>query len=111
MVGTGGLLAEPSNIGIRSQDRFAVIPEMGVKLGYNFTPNIKAFVGYTFMYVSNVARPGDQIDRTVNISQQPILLGTTAVNPPLVGAARPFPLFQTTDFWAQGVNFGLEIQY
>ncbi len=109
--GTGGLLAQPSNIGNYSSDHFAVMPELGLKVGYNFTPNIRAFVGYDLLYVSNVVRPGDQVDLVVNRSQAPMFLPPGAVNPPLVGIPRPRPLFQTTDFWAQGVNFGLEFRY
>jgi len=29
----------------------------------------------------------------------------------LVGDPRPAPLFNRTDFWAQGINFGLQISY
>jgi hypothetical protein len=29
----------------------------------------------------------------------------------LVGVARPAPRFNLSDFWAQGVNFGLELRY
>ena len=57
-----------------------------------------------FLFLSNVARPGNQIDRTVNTTQ---LFGT----PPVVGPARPAPLFNQSDFWAQGVNVGLEFHW
>src|SRR5262249_57030517 len=36
-VGRGGLLAAPSNMGHFDADRFAVIPEVGVKVGYQVT--------------------------------------------------------------------------
>jgi hypothetical protein len=55
-------------------------------------------------YVSNVIRPANQIDPTANTTQ---LLGT----PPLFGPARPMPLFNQTDFWAQGITFGLEFRW
>jgi hypothetical protein len=54
-----------------------------------------------------VARPGDQIDRTVNPSQVPDVGGPR----PLSGPARPLPTFQTADFWTQGINFGLEFRF
>ena len=54
-----------------------------------------------------VPRPGDQIDRAVNPTQLP--LSTAA--PLLTGLARPAPVLRDTDFWAQGINFGLEFRY
>jgi hypothetical protein len=100
----GGFFTEPSNIGQQSKNVFAVVPEVGLQLGYLFSPHFRAFVGYNFLYVSNVVRPGNQIDPTVNTTQ---LLGTH----PLIGPARPMPLFNQTDFWAQGVTFGLEFRW
>ena len=64
-------------------------------------------VGYNFLYWSNVARPRDQIARTVNFTQ-------VSIDPtfgPLNGAARPVPMPHLTDFWAQGINFGIQFQY
>ncbi len=103
----GGILALPSNSGHFSRDRFAVVPEIGVNLGYQVTPHLRAFVGYGFLYISNVARPGNLIDRTVNLSQIPSNLGPGI----LVGPARPALVLKDTEFWAQGINFGLEIRY
>ncbi len=103
----GGLLALPTNIGNYSHDHFAVIPEVGLRLGYQITNNLRVFVGYNFLYASNVVRPGDQISPVINRSQQPTAFGPS----PLVGASAPVPLFRQTGFWAQGVNFGLEFRY
>jgi hypothetical protein len=106
-VQNGGILALPTNIGHRSADRFAVIPEVGLKLGYDLTPHLRLYVGYDFMYVSSVVRPGDQIDLAVNRTQIPTALGPS----PLVGVARPAPQFNATDFWVQGFNVGLLWRY
>ena len=103
----GGLLALPTNIGSYTRDHFAVVPEVGVKVGYQVTEHLRVFVGYTFLYLSNVLRPGELIDRTVNVSQLPSILGPGT----LVGAPRPALTFKDTDFWTQGVNFGLELRY
>ncbi len=104
---SGGLLALPTNIGSRSADRFAVLPEVGLKLGYNITPNLSVYAGYDFLYISSVVRPGAQIDPTLNSSQRPNAFGPQ----PLVGAARPASLFAGQDFWVQGFNFGLLYRY
>src|SRR5262249_15174735 len=58
-VGNGGLLAQPTNSGHFSRDQFAVVPEVGINVGYQVTEHLRAFVGYSFLYWSNVARPGD----------------------------------------------------
>jgi hypothetical protein len=103
----GGLLALPTNIGRFSQDRFAVAPEVGINLGYQITGHVRAFVGYDFLYWSRVLRPGDQIDRVIDISQIPNFLPGV----PPTGQARPAVPFKQTDFWAQGINVGLEFKF
>jgi hypothetical protein len=101
----GGLLTQDgSNIGRFTQDHFAILPEAGVKIGYNITEHWRAYVGYDVIYLSNVVRPGDQVDINVN----PTLLPG---NGPRRGAFLPAALIHTTDFWAQGVNFGMELHW
>jgi hypothetical protein len=103
----GGLLALPSNIGSFSRDHFAVVPEVGLTLGLQVTPRIKLLLGYTFLYWSNVVRPGNQIDRVIDISQVP----NTGLIVPSAGLTRPAVLFKSTDFWAQGLSFGMEFKF
>ncbi len=100
---SGGLLALPSNMGTHDSRQFSALPEIGLTLGYNLTPRLKATAGYTLLYWPNVARPGDQIDLNVDSRQFP---------PPLAGAT-PQPAFalHTSDFWAQGVNLGLDYRF
>src|SRR5205823_5151213 len=43
--GPGGLLAQPSNIGVYERNRFAVVPEAGVRVGYQVTPRLRTYVG------------------------------------------------------------------
>ncbi len=99
----GGVFAQPSNIGRTTRNQFAVIPEGEFKIGYQLRPNIRATVGYDILYWNDVVRPGSQIDRSINPTQS---LGGT-----LVGPASPAAQFNRTDFWAQGVSFGLEFRY
>jgi hypothetical protein len=106
-VGNGGLLAQPTNSGHFTPDRFAVVPEVGINVGYQVTEHLRAFVGYSFLYWSNVVRPGDQIDRAVTPTQLPM----SAAAPVLTGPARPAPVLRDTDFWAQGISFGVEFRY
>lgn len=104
----GGLLALPgSNIGTFSQNRFAVVPEIGLNLGYHITPHLRVFVGYNFLYLSNVLRAPGTIDTAVDAARIPNfpLPGSPA---PLTTTTHPAPQFNTTDLWAQGISFGLQ---
>jgi hypothetical protein len=57
-----GLLAQGVNLGTFSQDRFAVSPEVNAKAVYCVNDCIDVWAGYTFVYWSRVAQPGQQID-------------------------------------------------
>jgi hypothetical protein len=103
----GGVNALSSNIGQQSHNAFAVVPEVGVNVGVQLAPQLRAWVGYTFLYISDVARPGEQLDPVLN----PGLVPTDATFGTPGGPALPAPLFNTTDFWAQGINFGMEFRY
>jgi hypothetical protein len=106
----GGIFAQTTNIGRQTHDEFAVVPEVQLRLGAKLTNSLRAFVGYDFVYVSNVARPGDQIDRTLNFTTNQAVNGSPTPLP-LLGAARPAPLFNHTDFWTQGITFGMELRF
>lgn len=103
----GGLLAQPTNIGRRTQDKFVAIPEVGITLGWQIAPRWRLLLGYNVLYANNVVRPGDQIDRVVNPTQ----LTGSPTGGVLMGPARPTFAFRTTDFWAQGATVGLEFKY
>jgi hypothetical protein len=81
-----GLLAQPPNAGDFRRTTFAAVPEVGVTLGYQVTDHVRVYGGYNFLYFSDVLRPEDQID-------------------PLRGRAR------ASDFWAQGLDFGMAFSY
>jgi hypothetical protein len=104
---TGGLLALDSNIGNHSRNQFGVVPEFGVKVGYQLTSNLRLFVGYNVLYWSSVLRPGDQIDRVLDVTRIP----NFSTGSPPVSQVRPVVLFKDSGFWAQGATFGLELRY
>jgi hypothetical protein len=105
----GAYFALPSNSGDHSRNTFAVVPEVALNLGYRLNPQATVYVGYSFLYASDVARPGDQINRNINPTQT-VAYGN---DPPatLVGAAQPTFSFNTTDFWAQTVSIGLAYRF
>jgi hypothetical protein len=110
--GLGGLLALPgTNMGHYYREAFSVVPEGTFTIGYQIRPWCRATIGYNFLYMSSVIRPGGLIDRNVNASFQP----GAAINPNNFPASanprQPMPLFTTTDFWAQGLTLGLEFTW
>jgi hypothetical protein len=102
----GGLLAQPSNSGRVTADRFAVAPEARFRLGYQVTDHLGVFVGYQFLYLSKAARPGDQVDALINPGQ---IVTSDRFGQP--GPNRPTLAQTTSDFWAHGVNVGLDFRY
>jgi hypothetical protein len=86
--GTGGVLFGQTRSQERSQ--FAVLPEVGVNFGIQLTNHARLYAGYNFLFLSSVARPGEQINTEATVINQPI---------------------QSTNFWAHGVNFGLEFKW
>jgi len=99
----GGFSALPTNMGTDVQNHFSVIPELGVTVGYDLTCRLKATFGYTFIYWSQVARPGESMDTYINTSQ---MFGQTRS-----GVVSPVYRTVLTDYWAQGLNAGLEYRF
>jgi hypothetical protein len=101
--GPNGIFAQPSNEGGNSGNRFAVAPEIGIKLGYNVSPAMQLTVGYDFLYISSVLRPTDQIDR--NFSK-----GLPFQQDP-ASTTGPTRRFKTTGFYAQGITVGVSYRF
>jgi hypothetical protein len=105
----GGYFALPSNSGDHSRNTFAVVPEVGLNLGYRITPQATIFVGYSFLYASSVARPGQQINRNINPTQSVAYGGDPPAKP--VGPLQPAFNYSTTDFWAQTLSLGFAYRF
>jgi hypothetical protein len=103
----GGLYANATNIGRYRNDEFAVIPEVNVNLGYNWTSWMTTFIGYSFIYASRVVRPGDQYSPVVN----PALVPTSPSFGLGVPVPTPNPVLTQSDFWIQGISFGINLRY
>jgi hypothetical protein len=104
-----GYFALPSNSGDHSRNTFAVVPEIGVSVGYRITPQATVYVGYAFLYASSVVRPGEQINRNINTTQSVSFAGDPPAKP--VGALQPSFSFNSTDFWAQSVSLGFAYRF
>jgi len=101
----GGYFALASNIGRHSRTTFAAIPEAGVTLGYRITPAATILAGYSLIYASQVIRPGNHVNRTLNPSQS--VAHTEDPDARLQGPAEPSFRFTGSKFWSQGWSVGL----
>ena len=97
-----GLLALDSNSGIHKRNSFASVAELGFSVKRRFACGLEATFGYSFVYWSDVLRAGDQIDLIVDPRQVP---------PDPQTASLPGVPMKQTDFWAQGLHFGLEYPF
>ena len=89
---TGGNYAT-LQIGRYATDRFALAPEGQLNIGYQLTPCIRAQIGYDFLYLSSVVRPGNQIDNTYD------------------GMTHPLVPMTSSSFWAQGLTLSLQFNF
>jgi hypothetical protein len=102
----GGILATRANMGSHYQSVYAIAPEGQLNISYQLRPSVVVRIGYTFLYLSNVARPGNQITRVTSANLVP--------SSPTYGAAGPTQTafqFRSSSYWAQGLNFGLDLRY
>ncbi len=98
-----GLLALNTNSGSFSDDTFTVIPQLNAALGYDLTDQARLWIGYRFLYWSQVVRAGEQIDTGLNLSQ---------LDPAgLTGEPRPIFDRRLADFIAQGLTLGLDYRF
>jgi hypothetical protein len=103
----GGAYSQPSNIGRFNTNDFTVVSELTFTIGYQVHPNIRLTAGYNLIYWPRVERAGSQIERTIDPGQSP-------TDPAFVaGTVGTFPRFLNyhSDFWAQGINVGVELKY
>jgi Putative beta barrel porin-7 (BBP7) len=103
----GGVLAQVTNIGKYHAAPFTVVPELELSAGYQIFPGLTIRAGYDLIYLSNVLRSGNQIDRAVNPGLVPSdpSFGTPG------GPARPAFNLSQTDFWVQGFTVGLQRRF
>lgn len=103
----GGFFVLASNRGRMARNHFAVVPEVNVKLSLRLCEYAKVTLGYSYLFVSDTVRPGDQLDAQLN----PTLLPLSPTFGQTGGTARPAPLFNRGTFSAHGFNVGLNLSY
>lgn len=100
----GPLLVQPSNVGRESARRVTLVPEIGVTTQLALTSWCSVSLGYSLLYWNKVLCPGDQMSPLVNPTQLPF-------RGPVQGPLDPKPVFVHTDYFAQGLNLGLELRF
>jgi hypothetical protein len=96
----GGLLALPTNMGSHDSCRFVAVPELNVKVRRQLSRFFVLTLGYSVLFVDQVARVGDAVDLAVNPSQ---LNGGI-----LTGEPRPTYALRGSQLWLHGLQVGLE---
>jgi hypothetical protein len=105
----GGLLALPSNMGTYRDSAFSLLPELDLKARWLLTDRLSLNVGYQLLFLSNVYRTGQQIDRRIDAGQLPVEL---PVNDPTAAAVtHPIPVPTSSTLRAQGLTVGLTFVY
>lgn len=97
------LYISPLNAGHFSRTSLAFVPEAMFKVNYDFNDHIRLTAGYSVLYISDVIRPGDQVDQ--NVVVQPV--GAPALIPPPAA----LPRLHSGSFWAHGLDAGLRISF
>jgi hypothetical protein len=87
----------PSNACVFRRTVLNAVYEVGFDVGFRLTQRMKVFGGYTFLLWDGAVRSGDQVDLVVHPDQP--------------AGVRPWVPFKDDVFWAQGLNFGLEVNW
>lgn len=122
----GGVFAQSTNIGTRNRNAFAAAFETNLRTSYLVTKCIEIFLGYNFILMSQVSRPGDQMNRKINPTRTgladasratvgtgsgPIPFGDPGPAEAPQGLKEPHFHFKTRLFWAQGLTAGMGLRF
>jgi hypothetical protein len=102
----GGLLSGPSDIGEHNRTRVTVLPELGLKAGYECGSWMRVYVGYDAMYIDHVARPADQVAFNSLTTTVTVNGSSNTAN-----VTTPTIVQHDTNTWIHGLNFGIEFRY
>jgi hypothetical protein len=101
----GGLYALSSNIGTMTNDEWTVLPELNLALRWRANCHLQLSLGYSLLWLNQVARAPDQIDFSINPAFFP-----PATQTPTGGDHPSFNLSRS-DVWLQSITFGAVFTY
>lgn len=102
---TGGVLALTSNIGDHRSEDWTIFPEFGINWSWQISSRLQMRIGYSFLFMNDIARAHDQVNLTVNPGLFP---------PPTAAAGSPNQpsfMFRFGDEWIQAVSVGFEYTF
>jgi hypothetical protein len=95
-----GIFAQPSNRGTYSRSVLSFIPEANAKLRYQLKSCMYFNVGYTFLFLPDVATASGMIDTNLDV------FGANLGSP-----NRPAPKFDHNCYYLHGLDLGFTIQF
>jgi hypothetical protein len=104
----GGVLATETNSGQHVRTQFSLASDTNVSLRLKLTKCISLVGGYNFIWLKEVVRPGNEIDRNVN---QATIPSSPAFSTFVVFPRQPAFSFREGNIWAHGTNLGLQIDF
>lgn len=100
-----GILAQASNIGTYERNRLGLLTDTYVGVAYQMNCRLKLRAGYNLIFLNSVARPGRQIDTTVNGTQ-------FDPNVPVSGPLHPtFTWRDSESLLLHGIRLGAEFTF
>jgi hypothetical protein len=102
-----GMLYFPANSGLQNRTKFAVVPELGLKLGYRLTHRISTYMGYDVTFLSDAVRPTDTLSPSINPTRMP---SSPTFGVPF-GPNVPTGGMRTSDFLLQTFSSGVMVVF
>jgi Putative beta barrel porin-7 (BBP7) len=104
----GGLFSVADDLGRHHKDRFAILPEGGVSVGYQLCSWMKLSAGYTYMWTNTVIRPTNTITPVLNPNLIPV---SPVFNGNAPSSFVPRNVVNESDFHLHGFTAGIEISF
>ncbi|MEM7314545.1 MAG: BBP7 family outer membrane beta-barrel protein, partial [Planctomycetota bacterium] len=98
----GGFLVRPEDIGTFTESDYALLPQIRLGLGYCIGQNWRATVGYNFMHLNSIFRPGANMTSVFD--------GSTLGHDPTIGVVSDATRI-TQSVWLHGISFGLSYNF
>lgn len=106
-VNPAGMIFYPGNNGLVNRTKFAIVPELNLKLGYRISNRISTYIGYDAIFLSDAVRPYDSIGRPLNSNILPTSLNFGIP----FGPASPGRQIQSSDFMIHTFSSGIMVAF